>query len=110
MANLIQVIRNVRPMGGAAVDVLISDAKIDSIAPAGSASRDLPTLAEGNGQLLLPALVEGHVHLDKTLWNSPWRPNSAGPTRWDRITNEHAVLRDEVRSVHDGQPWYSSVR
>jgi cytosine deaminase len=70
MANATQVIRNVRPMGGAAVDVLVSDAKIDSIAPAGSASRELPTLAEGNGQLLLPALVEPHVHLDKTLWSS----------------------------------------
>jgi len=96
MAYPTQVIRNVRPMGGTAVDVLVSNGKIDSIAPAGSASGELPTLAEGNGQLLLPALVEGHVHLDKTLWNAPWRPNSAGPTRWDRITNEHAVLRDEV--------------
>ena len=92
-----QVLRNVRPMGGAAVDMLIRDARIESTLPAGTADTALPTLLDGGGQLLLPGLVEAHCHFDKTLWNMPWRPNSAGPTRWHRITNEHAVLRDEVQ-------------
>ena len=41
----------------------------------------------------MPAFVESHVHFDKTLWNTPWLPNSAGPTRNHRITNEHSVLK-----------------
>ncbi len=88
------VIRNVRPFGGAAVDVVLNDAKISALLPAGSAASELATLVDGQGQLLLPALVESHVHFDKTLWATPWRPNSAGPTRNHRITNEHTVLKD----------------
>ena len=93
MTAQLQVIRNVRPLGTAPVDVLIADARIHSLLPAGSADKSLPTLIDGQGQLLLPALVESHVHFDKTLWATPWRPNSAGPTRNHRITNEHAVLK-----------------
>jgi cytosine deaminase len=88
------VIRNVRPLGGAAVDVVLNDAKISALLPAGSAAPELATLVDGQGQLLLPALVESHVHFDKTLWATPWRPNSAGPTRKHRISNEHTVLKD----------------
>lgn len=93
MTAQLQVIRNVRPLGKAPADVLIADARIHSLLPAGSADKSLPTLIDGQGQLLLPALVESHVHFDKTLWATPWRPNSAGPTRNHRITNEHAVLK-----------------
>lgn len=88
------VISNVRPLGGPAVDVLMDDGKISALLPAGSAAPELPVLVDGQGQLLLPALVESHVHFDKTLWATPWRPNSAGPTRNHRITNEHTVLKD----------------
>lgn len=88
------VIRNVRPLGGAAVDAVLHDGKISALLPAGSAAPELATLVDGQGQLLLPALVESHVHFDKTLWATPWRPNSAGPTRNHRISNEHTVLKD----------------
>ncbi|WP_092002080.1 amidohydrolase family protein [Polaromonas sp. OV174] len=88
------VIRNVRPLGGAAVDVVLHDGRISALLPAGSAAPELATLVDGQGQLLLPALVESHVHFDKTLWATPWRPNSAGPTRNHRISNEHTVLKD----------------
>lgn len=89
-----KVIRNVRPLGAAAVDVLVADGKIAALLPAGSADAALPTLVDGQGQLLLPPLVESHTHFDKSLWNTPWRPNSAGPTRNHRISNEHTVLKD----------------
>jgi cytosine deaminase len=88
------VIRNVRPLGREAVDVVLADGKISALLPAGRAAADMATLVDGAGQLLLPALVESHVHFDKTLWATPWRPNSAGPTRYHRITNEHTVLKD----------------
>lgn len=87
-----KVVSNVRKPNGTAVDVVIEGESIASIVPAGEASRQLPTLVEGDGQLLLPALVESHVHFDKTLWGLPWRSNTAGPTRNDRIANEQRLL------------------
>jgi len=87
-----QVMRNVRPLGAVAVDVVLDQAMVQSVVPAGSAPAHLPSLIDGEGQLLLPALVESHVHFDKTLWGIPWRPNTAGPTRNDRIANEQRLL------------------
>lgn len=89
-----QVIRNVRPLGDTPVDVVLDDARISAILPAGSASADMPCLVDGEGQLLLPAFVESHVHFDKTLWGTPWLPNMAGPRRLDKIANERRVLAD----------------
>jgi cytosine deaminase len=90
MSHTTQAIRNVRPLGRAeAADLLIEDERIAAVLPAGTAAPALPTLADGQGRLmLLPALVEAHVHFDKSLWGAPWRPNSAGPTRNHRISNE----------------------
>ncbi|MDI1247188.1 MAG: amidohydrolase family protein [Rhodoferax sp.] len=88
------VIRNVRPLGREAVDVVLTQGKISSLLPVNSADPALATLIDGQGQLLLPALVESHCHLDKTLWATPWRPNSAGPTRNHRISNEQRLLKD----------------
>jgi cytosine deaminase len=87
-----EVIRNVRPLGATAVDVVLDGAMVEAVVPAGSAPVQLPLLLDGQGQLLLPALVESHVHFDKTLWGIPWRPNTAGPTRNDRIANEQRLL------------------
>ncbi len=92
MTSHYQVIRNVRPLGAAAVDLVLERDRIHAVLAAGSADQALPCLIDGQGQMVLPALVESHVHLDKTLWRMPWRPNSAGPTRDDRIRNEQQVL------------------
>lgn len=91
-----QAIRNVRPLGRSeAADLLVEDARIAAVLPAGTAAQELPTLVDGQGRLLLlPALVEAHIHFDKTLWGAPWRPHSAGPTREHRIRNEQEVLGD----------------
>ena len=88
-----QVIRNVRPLGAAAVDVVLEQGTIQSLVPAGTAPPELPCLIDGQGQLLLPAFVESHVHFDKTLWATPWRANTAGPTRNERINNEQVFLK-----------------
>ena len=89
-----QVIRNVRPLGAPAVDLVLDGGTIQELLPAGTAASAIPCLIDGQGQLLLPALVESHTHFDKTLWASPWLPNSAGPTRNDRISNEQKLLKD----------------
>lgn len=49
---------------------------------------------DGVNGLLLPALVDGHMHVDKTLFGQPWMPHPAGPDRESRIETEKE-LRDQ---------------
>lgn len=86
------LLKNVRPMAGPPVDVLISGGKIGKIAtgqagPAGVAVED------GRGEILLPGLVEAHTHLDKSLWGLPWYTNEVGPRLIDKIDNERLNKR-----------------
>lgn len=65
------------------VDVAIAHGRIAAITPA--AGRPGTDMA---GALLLPSLVDGHVHLDKTVWGLPWQSNSGAATVRERIENE----------------------
>jgi cytosine deaminase len=56
-----------------------------------SLSNQLPILDIG-GDLVLPGLVDGHMHLDKTLMGLPWMPHAAGPTRMSRIETDKVIL------------------
>ncbi|MCU4181667.1 amidohydrolase family protein [Bosea sp. BH3] len=81
------LIRNVRPMAGATVDILVENGRIarigkDLAAPAGVAVED------GRGEIAVPGLVEAHTHLDKSLWGLPWYTNEVGPRLLDKIDNE----------------------
>ena len=83
------LLRNVRPLGAAPVDLLVTG---DCIAAAGVALA-VPAgcvVEEGGGALLLPGLVEGHTHLDKTLWGMDWYRNEVGTRLIDKIDNERA--------------------
>jgi cytosine/adenosine deaminase-related metal-dependent hydrolase len=95
------LLRNVRPMAGAAVDVLAAGGLIARMAP-GIAPPSAAQVVDGRGDVLLPALVDAHMHLDKTFWGLPWRPHEAGPTTRERIENER-WLRRELRLPIDTQ-------
>src|SRR6266851_5257440 len=43
----------------------------------------------GEGAAPIPGLVDGHMHLDKTLMGLPWMPHAAGPTRMSRIETDN---------------------
>ncbi|MHC8386908.1 amidohydrolase family protein [Pseudomonas sp. MDT2-39-1] len=86
-------LRNVRPYGSTAKDLLIENGLFKQHRPASTAVLTATDI-DGQNQLLTAALVESHVHLDKTLWGQPWRANSAGPTLKDYIANERRVLRE----------------
>ena len=91
------LIRNVRPLGAASADVLVRDGRIAAIGP----TLVVPSGAEvqeGGGALLLPGLIDGHTHLDKSVWGAAWYRNEVGPTRLDRIENERAW---RAASSHD---------
>ena len=44
------------------------------------------------GYVLVPRLVEAHVHLDKTLLSGPWHPHREGRTIDERIAAERELL------------------
>lgn len=74
-------------------DVALRDGCIAAIGDAAVAQPAAETI-DATGCLLLPGLVDGHAHLDKTLWGTPWHSHQAGPTLLDRIDNERRVLRE----------------
>ncbi|MBN3791343.1 amidohydrolase family protein [Burkholderia sp. Ac-20353] len=91
------LIRNLRTGAGDALDILIDGERIARVGP----SLDAPagcTVEDGAGALVLPGLVEGHTHLDKTHWGMPWYRNEVGPRLVDRIENER---RWRATSGHD---------
>jgi cytosine deaminase len=91
-------LRNVRPYGAQAEDLLIENGRFTQRRPANNAPLAASDI-DGQHQLLTAALVESHVHLDKTLYGQPWRPNSAGPTLKDYISNERRILREVTAPI-----------
>lgn len=77
---------DVRPVGREVTDVLVRDGRVDSLGKRPSEWNG--TTIDGGGQLLLPGLVDGHGHVDKTLWGQPWRPHSGGSGLESLIANE----------------------
>ena len=82
------LLRNVRPLGADATDILVIDGRIAT----GTADAGI-TVLDGGGRLLLPGLVEAHTHLDKSLLGMPWYRNEVGPRLIDKIDNERTVRR-----------------
>lgn len=95
------LIRDVRlDASGASVSVAIRDGRIESI----DDRREDWTgpVVDGRGHFAIPGLVDGHAHVDKTMWGLPWRPHTADPVRGlaGLIENERTGRR-ELPSVLD---------
>ena len=54
-----------------------------------------------DGCLLLPGLVDAHLHLDKTLLGGPWRAHSGADSIAGRIENERRLRSAFVPSVRE---------
>jgi cytosine deaminase len=77
------MIRNATLPDGRRHDIEIRNGRVAAL---------LPPSAHEPGVLLLPPLVDGHIHLDKTLLGLPWVPNqAAGNTVAHRIEAERKV-------------------
>lgn len=83
------LIRNARPLGGPATDLLIRAGRIVERAP-GLSAPGVP-VEDAAGKLVLPGFVEAHTHLDKTLLGMGWHPHGAGPRIIDKIDHERAL-------------------
>ncbi|MNI16013.1 N-isopropylammelide isopropyl amidohydrolase [compost metagenome] len=92
------LIKNARPMGGEASDILIRDGLIAAIGP-GLADEGIAT-EDAGGRIAIPGLVDAHTHLDKSLLGYPWYVNEIGPRLIDKIDNERKVKRDYGLDAH----------
>ena len=86
-------LRNARlPGSDAETDIVIRNGRVDTV---GTAPVDWPgPKIDAGGQLALPGLVDGHAHVDGTLWGLPWRPHSAGVGLAALIENGRAGRRE----------------
>jgi cytosine/adenosine deaminase-related metal-dependent hydrolase len=91
--DLDALLTHCRLADGRLVDIGIAGGRIASIGEdaAPSLSNRVPVLDIG-GDLVLPGLVDGRMHLDKTLMGLSWMPHMAGPTRMSRIERDKRVL------------------
>lgn len=86
--------RNARLPDGREIDIAVRNGLFADFAePVGGDGEDL------GGKLILPGLIDGHIHLDKTFLGLPWRPHRAGPTVPDRIAAEKAGRAELTLSV-----------
>ncbi|MBW9108483.1 amidohydrolase [Microbacterium ureisolvens] len=99
---------------GSRVDLRIAEGRIRGIAPAAGRTVGRPLAVESvgfeeavrsgavarettidlGGRLVLPALINGHAHLDKTFVGSPWQPHRPGATVAERVSAERAIRDD----------------
>jgi cytosine deaminase len=98
------MIRNATLLDGSRRDIEIRDGRI--------AALRAPSPGDGihlAGSLLLPPLVDGHIHLDKTLLGLAWIPNQAtGGAVSDRIAAERRVRAH--RTVPESETGSTLVR
>ena len=89
---------NLRGADGALVEILVRDGRIAAL---GESVDGGANAINGGGDLVLPALVDSHLHLDKSLAGLPWKPHAAGPDRQSRIDTEKRMRGALPLSVAD---------
>jgi cytosine deaminase len=92
------LIRNTRPMGRDAQDILIRDGHIAAIGTGLAA--DGAVVEDGKGAIAIPTLVDAHTHLDKTTWGMPWYAGRKGGDLQALIDNERNERRAIGLDVH----------
>jgi cytosine deaminase len=82
------VIRNVALPSGRG-DLAFADETLIPVSVANGASE-----IDGSDLAAIPRLTDSHLHLDKALLGSQWRPHASGSSIAERITLEKEALRD----------------
>lgn len=80
------------PDGSEGMTIAIVGSRITAIVPPSAALPQAGTVHDADGDLVLPALTDGHMHLDKTLFGLPWIPHRAQPFRMSRIDTDQEML------------------
>jgi cytosine deaminase len=61
------------PLNDQQVDLLIEHGRVVAVG-SGLAAPPATAVLEAGGKVLIPGLVDSHLHLDKTLMGEPWVP------------------------------------
>src|SRR5436190_19197057 len=83
---------NCRLADGRLVDIGIAGGKTAAVGEGAASLSNIAPALDMRGDLVLPGLVDGHMHLDKTLTGLPWMSHAAGPTRMSRIETDKTIL------------------
>jgi len=94
-------IHNARLPDGRIGDVEISAGLISRIGPRLDPVQANVERVDAEQALLLPGFVDGHMHLDKSLYGLPWVPHRAGPAVSEKIEAEKEILKEFNISVED---------
>src|SRR5690242_6010302 len=92
MTEMGAFLTNCRLADGRLVDVGILGGKIAVVGEGAAASSNSAPALDIGGDLVLPGLADGHMHLDKTLTGLPWMGHASGPTRMSRIETDKSIL------------------
>ncbi len=82
------VLHNGRTDAGQSISLTLCDGRIADLDP--------PADAQGldlGGRLVLPGLIDAHVHLDKTLMGQAWSPHAGGDDVASRVEVEKTLRR-----------------
>ncbi|MFE6733982.1 amidohydrolase family protein [Microbacterium sp. NPDC057650] len=82
------LIRDVRPWGEPASDVLLDGDRIAEIRAHDPAAPASPGDVDGRGRLLLPSFSDVHVHLDSSRIGLPFREHTGAPGVWGMMMND----------------------
>jgi cytosine/creatinine deaminase len=93
------VLANARLPQGALADVEIADGLV--VAPHAPGAAAAGERVDLGGKLLLPAFVDGHIHLDKTHWGAPRLPHVEGHSVRDRIAAERVARHKTDIPIED---------
>ncbi|RUU52844.1 metal-dependent hydrolase, partial [Mesorhizobium sp. M2C.T.Ca.TU.009.01.2.1] len=66
---------NARLADGTVADLTVADGRFSAIVPATNTVTSPSSAIDLAGQLVLPAFVEGHIHLDTSFYGDVWRPH-----------------------------------
>ncbi|MFE2556227.1 amidohydrolase family protein [Streptomyces sp. NPDC059352] len=89
------VFRDVRPFGSArATDLVVVDGRVsDGPAPRGA------KVVEGGGRIVLPSLVDAHIHPDKTTWGGSWVSRRPASGIADYVAQDVELFHAQRRPV-----------
>ncbi|MFJ4164687.1 amidohydrolase family protein [Microbacterium sp. NPDC089698] len=88
------LIRDVRPWGGPASDVVVEGGRIAAVRPHDESVPLGAEDVEGRDRLLLPSFSDVHVHLDSTRIGLPFREHTGSPGVWGMMMNDRRNWRD----------------
>ncbi|MDQ4212407.1 amidohydrolase family protein [Microbacterium sp. ASV81] len=88
------LIRDVRPWGADASDVVIEDGRISAIRAHDASSPLAEGDVDGRGRLLLPSFSDVHVHLDSSRIGLPFREHTGAPGVWAMMMNDRLNWRN----------------